>query len=1129
MDKAPYLIDNQNGNTLAQVLAETLTKSDSRQDGQSSSLSELRIATAFFSPAGFKYVADHLRDISDVRLLLGADPSGLPIPDSRRLDETIADREHRRIQTAWKNQLKTLTHERDQLPFNRTSRAALEALIMALRHGNMQVRRYTKSFLHAKAYIHGSHTDGGIIAGSSNLTQAGLTQNLELNLGCFNPPIVREARRWFDDLWDDATPYDLAEIYEVVFESRSPWSIFLRVLWQLYNSEIEEEIQEDDNLPLTTFQKHGVARALRLIRERGGVIVADEVGLGKTFIAGEILQIYSARRQRALLICPAALRDSTWKQFLNEYAVSRAIECVSFEQLAGDRQLFDKQHPNAKKRHLERSLDEYQLIIVDEAHNYRNPTAPTRATVLRRLLFGKKRDLLLLTATPVNNSLWDLYHLIHFFVRQDAHLADRGVLSIRQRFVRAMRTNPTDLNPDVLYPIIDATTVKRTRQFVKKHYSGDTIKGPDGRPRAIIFPKPKAITVRYALEDQLPGFFDQLEESLDSEGDRNILFARYMPEAYRIESLDQEETGHARAMTGLLRSGLLKRFESSCFAFRETIQKMILQHDLFLQALEKGHVVTTAFLQDISGDDESLFDQLFEELLEKHSENIADARYFDIAQLKNDVLRDRDLLQSLEDSATSISNESDAKLKALSDVLVKIAAQAEYEASDYIDETQKRKVLIFSSFADTVQWIWDFLKQELEKRPELAPYQGRLAAVSGSHTFGGVSKDDAVLGFAPVSMQAGPGADDDRYDIMITTDILAEGVNLQQCRHIVNYDVPWNPMRLVQRHGRIDRINSPHRRVFLRTIFPTDRLDELLNLETRILGKLAMAAASVGVIAPLEKGAHGDQVFTETRQEIEKLLREDASLFELGGTVAATQTGEEYRQTLRKAYQELGKNIAKLPWKAGSGMRKGKQRGLFFCAVVGHDSDFERTYLRFIPATPEWEPIGEKNSIIHELGTCLRMIECEEETPTWIPDGVHERVYDFWDIAQANILDHWMRETDPANLQPKVGRINHQVAEFIRAHPPREIGLHDTKNALDILESPWPRREQIMLRGWFKPPNDRVQPNDQDLSLDLVNNILGTGLQASNPPPPLPLIEKNDVRLLCWMAIECEKDYSAFP
>ncbi len=1119
MDKETAFIDNRNGNTLARALANTLEKSDPSRKDQSSLPSELRLATAFFSPAGFKHIADHLKGIPDVRLLLGADPSGLPIPDQKRLDEKPDDRERRRIKTAWKNQVKILTYERDQLPFNRTSRTALEALTTALRHGNMQVRRYTKAFLHAKAYIHSSHGDGGVIAGSSNLTHAGLTQNLELNLGCFDPPIVREARQWFEDLWEDAEPYDLAEIYEVIFETRSPWSIFLRVLWQLYGNEIEEEIREG-NLPLTTFQKHGVARALRLMRERGGVIVADEVGLGKTFIAGDILQIYSDRRQRALLICPAALRDSTWKQFLNEYGVSRAIECVSFEELASDRQLRDKQRPKANQRRLQRPLDEYQLIIVDEAHNYRNPNTPSRAAALRRLLFGKKRDLLLLTATPVNNSLWDLYYLIHFFVRQDAHLADRGILSIRQRFTEAMRTDPANLSPDVLYPIIDATTVKRTRQFVKKHYSGDTIKGRDGRPRTIVFPKPEAITVRYELEDQLPGFFDQLEEALNSDEGRNILFARYMPDAYRNETLDTQEDGRVRAMTGLLRSGLLKRFESSCFAFRKTVQKMIAEHDRFLEALEKGHVVTTVFLQEISGDDEVLF----EELLNQNSEEVSDARDYNIEHLKNDVTNDRTLLQRLADSAASITMEGDAKLRALSDVLCEIAEQAENEASNAIDESQKRKVLVFSYFADTVKWIWNFLTQELEKRPELASYQNRLVAVSGSQKFDGVSKDDAVLGFAPVSMQAGPGADTDRYDIMITTDILAEGVNLQQCRHIINYDVPWNPMRLVQRHGRIDRINSPHRRVFLRTIFPTDRLDELLNLETRILGKLAMAAASVGVVAPLEKGAHGDQVFTETRQEIEKLLKQDPSIFEHGGTVAATQTGEEYRQTLRKAHKELGENIAKLPWKAGSGMRKGKQRGMFFCAVVGHDSDYERTYLRFIPATSDWQPAGGTDVIIHEMGTCLRIIECEENTQTWYPDGFHEHVYAFWDIAQANILDHWMRETDPANLQPKVDRINHQVAEFIRAHLPREIASNDTRRALDILESPWPRREQIMLRDWFNAGKDQDRPKEQDLAHDLVENVLETGLEPSQPPPHLPLIEKDDIKLLCWMAIECEND-----
>ena len=144
--------------------------------------------------------------------------------------------------------------------------------------------------------------------------------------------------------------------------------------------------------------------------------------------------------------------------------------------------------------------------------------------MLRRLLFGQRRDLLLLTATPVNNSLWDLYHLVRFFVRQDAHFANRGILSIRERFERAMREDPSSLSPDLLYPIIDATTVKRTRQFVKKHYAGDNIVGADGRPQPIVFPQPRAISVRYHLDDLLPGFFDRLEAALDPDSSDAITF-----------------------------------------------------------------------------------------------------------------------------------------------------------------------------------------------------------------------------------------------------------------------------------------------------------------------------------------------------------------------------------------------------------------------------------------------------------------------------------------------------------------------------------------------------------------------------------------------------------------------------
>ena len=946
-------IDNLNGNTLAQALADVLGEMQGiAADGGIGEPGllpdEVRIATAYFSPAGFAQVADHLGPVASVRLMLGVDLAAAPMDDQRRLGESNAQFERRRMAEGLDRMDRALRLERDRLPFIRSSAQALRKLITALRSGNMEVRRYEKAFLHAKAWIltpgggADERPDGlvreGIIAGSSNLTGAGLTQNLELNLARYDAPVVEQGRQWFDALWAEAEPCDLAVVFEEALQPCMPWQIFIRVLWQLYGDEVEEDARQDDGLPLTGFQKHGVTRALRLIRETGGAIVADEVGLGKTFIAGEVMQIYHKRRQRVLLVCPAALRDSTWKKFLARYQMF--AECLSFEELAKDIQLRDAQRPTADQEKLQRPLDEYQLIVVDEAHNYRNPDAPSRAAVLRRLLFGQQRDVLLLTATPVNNSLWDLYHLVRFFVRQDAHFANRGILSVRERFDLAMREDPSNLSPDILYPVIDATTVKRTRQFVKKHYSRDTVPGPDGQPVPIVFPEPRAISVRYNLDDLLPGFFDRLEAALDPDSGDAVSFARYRPDAFLRKRPDDDdekrvedtrvEDARTRAMVGLLRSGLLKRFESSAFAFRKTTGKMVGEHNTFLEALDAGFVVTTGFMKELSADDDAVFKDVLE-----GTEHRADATLYDTDRLRKAVEHDRDILRELADEAATITPDRDPKLQALLDELVEIARQAVDEAADGTDEAQKRKVLVFSFFEDTVEWIRDYLKDELECHIGLAGYRDRMAVVSGSDELGDVSRQQAVQGFAPVSMEAPGGAEADRYDLLISTDVLAEGVNLQQCRHIINFDMPWNPMRLVQRHGRIDRIASPHARVLMRTIFPADRLDRLLNLEQRILDKLAMAAASVGVAAPIEGASHGHQVFTETRDEIEKLLKEDASLYERGGTAGAAQTGEEYRQTLRKALEADRERIVNLPWKAGSGMVRGNRRGVFFCAVAG--------------------------------------------------------------------------------------------------------------------------------------------------------------------------------------------------
>lgn len=1103
---------------MARALREALgVGGNGKSQDKSVKVDEVRIATAYFTPTGFTRIAPAMRQIPSVKLLLGTDPVETIKQWERKLGESREKFIRKKLDDSLRRQENELRNERDHMPFTKETNTALRQFIDSMRAGNIEVRRYDKDFLHAKAYIftrrdadqHGKPE--GVIAGSSNLTAAGLSHNLELNLGCRDDLTVAKARDWYDNLWEDAVDFDIAAIFNELFEPKTPFEIFLRVLWELYGDEVDTDAQTDQGLPLTSFQKHGVVRAKRLIDEIGGVIVADEVGLGKTFIAAEILAHYRSRRQRVLLICPAALRDTAWKHFIDEYELY--LECVSFEQLARDRQLYDEvRRPNAQNATLAFDLGEYQLIIIDEAHNYRNPDSATRADALRALLYGERKDVLMLTATPVNNSLWDLYHLIRFFIKQDAHLADKGILSIKERFDVAMRTNPDSLSPDVLYPIIDATTVKRTRRFIKKYYRDDQIKGPDGNMQTIVFPEPKAISVRYEIDELDPSLFNLIETYFDPECNDCIYFARYKTDSY-LKKPDPDGRNMTEAVSGFLLSGLLKRFESSIEAFRRTVGKLISQHNTFLSALDKGFILTTEFFKEgISTDDDS-FDELMAE-----SENTKDANLYDTDRLQADVKTDLSKLEEIFALLKNIKQEDDPKLQALGDELEMIAEGAASEAALPEDEANMRKVVIFSFFADTVRWINEYLDKEVKRNPKLKPYKDRFEIVVGSGRGESSSKADAAARFAP--MTAGGSGASDETDILISTDVLAEGVNLQQARHIINYDMPWNPMRLVQRHGRIDRIGSQHSRVFLRTIFPAARLDDLLQLEERITRKIAMAAASVGVVSPIAEVGGADRDFTETREEIEKLLDEDASIYERGGTASSTQSGEEYRHTLRKELESRRDDIERMPWKSGSGMRKGKEQGIFFFAKVRD----KRTYLRFVHTDGNWqtkysdEQHKTKPLIDKEIGRCLRLIECDDEEALVWDEKIQNAAYDVWETARADIHEHWMRETDPANLQPKIRPLNRRVAEFLRKNIPTVDAKQEEANkALDILESPWTRRDENKLREWFDE-----ELNDKEKVSSLIDKILKSGLEPFISPEPLSPINEDDIDLLVWMAITSE-------
>ena len=1040
-----------------------------------------------------------------------------------------ADRQQ--LRRALEGHSRDLTTDRDLVGFTREADADARRLVAWLRgqtpgpdgtpRSPVEVRRYTGGFLHGKAFIV-STVLPHVMSGSSNFTYAGLATNRELNLGQFNPHPVAAVRGWFEELWAESEPYDLAALYEARWAPHLPWHVFLRMLWELYGAEVEEEAtaRAVSHLGLTGFQSDGVWRAKRILARRNGVIVADEVGLGKTFIAGEL--IYEAtvtRRQKVLVITPATLRDSTWGPFLRDKNLRADV--VSYEQLVGDLDIAGRvdaalQHP-----------DEYAMVVVDEAHALRN-AATLRADAIRELLTGQApKDLVLLTATPVNNSLYDLYTLISYFIPNDAAFAGAGVPSLKGYFDRAMAMNPDDLSPEHLFDVIDQVAVRRTRRFVKHYYVGDKVV-INGVEQEIRFPTPRVRRMDYDLDAALPGMFDMLATALgahvlETRGDGEAVLldapgevlslARYVPSRFRVGTDAEEQYEQQNA--GLLRSILLKRFESSAYAFRRTVEKMITSHDQFVSALDAGRVLTGDALREWSSSDVDDMDE-FLGAYAGDADNIRDANDYRVDELRSAVIADRDLLHRLHDSVQILAWDKDPKLVALTDALASIAADADAEGITDQQVRDKRKVIIFSYYADTVEHLATQVRAAVEADDRLAAYRDRIATAAGPDKHG---RAQTLAGFAPRT--AGGEHAEDLYDLLIATDVLSEGVNLQQARHIVNYDLPWNPMRLVQRHGRIDRIGSEHTEVFIRCYFPDQHLEALLGLEERLQRKLKQAAAAVGVGQVLPGFAGRDVTFTETRDEIDRLRREDASLFEEAGPSALS--GEEYRRALERelAHPPVRTAILDLPWGAGAGfVRTGAhQPGIVFCARI---ADYPKPWFRYVPLTPGLQPQADEAGqaiVIDDTLTCLSHADPGGPGTPSLFDGspagqaCYDAAFGAWAAAKTHIHSAWMYNADPANLTRPVPRVMRDAADLVRAH-----GAHLADRQDDLiarLEAPYAQRIQRAVRDLL---NDNTETEREKAGhlLALADHL---GLVRQPAPQPLPPIDPDDIHLICWTVI----------
>ncbi|MGP9604997.1 SNF2-related protein, partial [Brachybacterium sp. AOP42-E1-35] len=624
----------------------------------------LAIATAYINPGGFALLANELERAPRVRLLLGAEPEQNTVRAVSAHDATMDSR----ISAAIEQHDDWLASERDTMGFARQPDADARRMVEWLRsldpdeRARVEVRRYTGGFLHGKAYIVEDSATQAAIAGSSNMTYAGLALNAELNLGTGGGThAAAKVHEWFEGFWAASDPYDLAELYGRLWDPHSPWMVYLRMLWELYGAHLDDESPHvKTGLSLTRFQADGVVRMERLLDEHGGVLVADEVGLGKTYLAGEVIyRTANVNRQRVLIVAPASLKTSMWEPFLLEYDFSRWVTVYSYEEV---RNRLDPAHTGHHA--FMQEIGDYSLVVIDEAHNLRNSSAQRSGAVDRVITAGNHpKNVVLLTATPVNNSLSDLETLIRYFIRDDARFASLGIPSIREYIKQAQAIDPANLTPEHLFDLMDQVAVRRTRKFVKEHYTNDMIVGPDGKTTTIKFPQPKVRRIDYNLDPAGLELIDAMVYALGDPTDphtprawedrsrdpKRLMLARYLSSRY---TLDQDLLEYQITNAGLLRSGLLKRLESSPEALHSSLERMINSHEAFLDALGSGYVLKGEALNDwVSSDSDDLdtFVEAFDD-----EDQVDAASGYHAAELEADALSDIALLRELRDLASTV-------------------------------------------------------------------------------------------------------------------------------------------------------------------------------------------------------------------------------------------------------------------------------------------------------------------------------------------------------------------------------------------------------------------------------------------------------------------------------------------
>ena len=880
--------------------------------------SNLSIVSAYFTIYAYEALRDELEKAGQLRFLYG-EPTAIGTPDPNG-DESKSFRLN-------EDGGMELKHALAQKSLARACAAWIEKQV--------EIRTIKQAnFLHGKLYHIARENETAALAGSSNFTLRGLgfgtTPNVELNLDVRSTEDRAALLDWFDDLWcdEDLTRDAKADVLAALNRLGRPYApkfVYYKTLFHVFEDWLERYVERDGLIHdihlhdteiwkgLYAFQRDGATSAINRLLRHNGCIIADSVGLGKTWTALAVIKFFELRNERVLVLCPKRLEDNwvrytAWAASSNNpfekdrlnYVVRAHTDLSRYEGRVGTVDL------------AQFNWGAFDLIVIDESHNFRNEGRDRRddeGNLVRRsrynrlleeaLKSGGRTKVLMLSATPVNTSLRDLRNQIYLITEkhQDAFREALGISNIESVFGVAQRefqkweterSSGKDpgkaallerLGADFL-TLLDTVSFARSRDHVRRYYP-EVMETIGGFPRRT---PPK--NLHPATDSKGDLSYDDLHRRIG-----NFRLAVYMPSQYLKDtsslekekaklSFDQRE--RERFLIGMMRVNLLKRLESSVHAFTLTMRRILDKMDNLDDLIREWRKRGAAEEIDSRPDEDEEDDEF---AIGKGRRYQLDE--LDVGQWQEHLREDRQVFDELYCLAKQVTAERDEKLTVLKRELQRKVEEAPLDK----DGRANRKVLVFTTFADTARYLYSHLEEWA--RDELGVHIALVTGGDGNRSTTGVSQFvDILAQFAPRAQQA--GSQDGEIDIMIATDCLSEGQNLQDCDLVVNYDIHWNPVRLMQRFGRIDRLGSRNQRVAMTNFWPTADLDRYLDLKNRVEARMALVdAAASGLDDPLNQEittedehkaavqlelTFRDQQLTRMREEILDIEEADDSI-----------------------------------------------------------------------------------------------------------------------------------------------------------------------------------------------------------------------------------------------------------